>query len=334
MNARIAFVVPYFGKFPDNFQLWLNSCAWNPCFDWLIFTDDNTPYDYPQNVKVEYLSFDDIKKLFQRHFDFEIDLPSPYKFCDFKPAYGEIFSSWLSCYDFWGYCDIDLVWGDLKKWINDDSLASVSRVSDWGHCCLFRNTGDINSLYRKENENVVDYQHVFSSYCNYLFDEEGGGQIIFRDNNIATLTIPLYDVKADKRAFMPTCATEQFVKSNYSNVVFEINEGHVYMVCTENDNLVRKEFAYVHMAKRRMGIGIPKNASKYLLTPNRYIAWRELSLSTLKELQPRFNWYPQYTWRGIKGKVDVLLGRNKVKWPGSRLQKISDFIHGKRNKKQ
>ena len=54
----IAYVVPYFGKFPKGFQFWLLSCKCNPSIDWLIFTDDKTPYDYPENVKVTYWTFD------------------------------------------------------------------------------------------------------------------------------------------------------------------------------------------------------------------------------------------------------------------------------------
>ena len=50
----IAYVVPFFGKFPKGFQFWLLSCKCNPSIDWLIFTDDKTPYDYPENVKVTY----------------------------------------------------------------------------------------------------------------------------------------------------------------------------------------------------------------------------------------------------------------------------------------
>lgn len=331
MRTKVAFIVPYFGKFPNNFQLWLNSCAWNPSFDWLIFTDDKTEYDYPQNVKVKYFTFNGIIKLLQSRFDFAIDLPSPYKFCDFKPAYGEIFSDWLSNYDFWGYCDIDLVWGNLEHWINDDALLGIDRVSEWGHCCLFRNTKYINSLYRNKVDGVVDYHQVFSSECNYLYDEEGGGQKIFKHYNIPTLIIPLFDIRADKKRFMPTCATEPFLRQSISDVVFEISDSHVYMVSHESDKIIRQEFAYVHMAKRPMKIYIKSTINKYLLIPSKYIVWRELSLYQLKTLQPKFNWYPQYKWKGIKGKIDVLLGKNKVKWPGSRLQKISDFIHGKTN---
>ena len=44
----IAFVIPYFGKFPNYFSLWLQSCRNNPTIDWLLFTDSNEKYDYPK----------------------------------------------------------------------------------------------------------------------------------------------------------------------------------------------------------------------------------------------------------------------------------------------
>lgn len=124
----IAYVVPYFGKFPKGFQFWLLSCKCNPSIDWLIFTDDKTPYDYPENVKVTYWTFDQMKKKAQAIYDFPIFLERPYKLCDFKPAYGEIFADELKDYDFWGHCDIDLVWGNIRKFYTDAVLGQYEKV--------------------------------------------------------------------------------------------------------------------------------------------------------------------------------------------------------------
>ena len=66
----ICYIIPYFGKLPINFDLWLNSCATNPTINWLIFTNDKRTFNYPQNVRVEYMEFDDFKKKVQNHFDF------------------------------------------------------------------------------------------------------------------------------------------------------------------------------------------------------------------------------------------------------------------------
>lgn len=51
MKNKVCFVVPYFGKFPSYFDLFLKSCKYNEDFNWIIFTDDKEDYDYPNNVK-------------------------------------------------------------------------------------------------------------------------------------------------------------------------------------------------------------------------------------------------------------------------------------------
>ena len=62
---KIALILPYFGKFDTLFPLWLASCKWNSDIDWLIFTDDKTKYDFPANVKVEYMGFADLRRKIQ-----------------------------------------------------------------------------------------------------------------------------------------------------------------------------------------------------------------------------------------------------------------------------
>lgn len=88
MKNKICLVVPYFGKFNNYFQLFLNSCERNEEIHWLFFTDDRRRFDYPKNVKVVYCSFEEIKKVFQSKFTFKISLERPYKLCDYKCKIG------------------------------------------------------------------------------------------------------------------------------------------------------------------------------------------------------------------------------------------------------
>ena len=72
---EIVFIVPYFGKTPDNFQLWLESCKYNRDIDWFIFSDlllDK--FDVPDNVTIYKYTFDNFKKRLQTYFDYEISL--------------------------------------------------------------------------------------------------------------------------------------------------------------------------------------------------------------------------------------------------------------------
>ncbi len=116
------FILPYFGKFNNYFQLFLNSCEKNSDFDWLIFTNDRSNFKYPKNVKVIYLSFDDFIDKVQKKLGFDVDLTDSHKLCDFKPCYGFLFDEYIIVYDYRGFCDCDVLIGDLKKFINHDTF--------------------------------------------------------------------------------------------------------------------------------------------------------------------------------------------------------------------
>jgi hypothetical protein len=70
--------------------------------------------DAPLNVAVQLCEFEDLAKRIRRHFEFEISLERPYKLCDFRPAFGEIFADELTGYDFWGHSDLDLDFGRIR----------------------------------------------------------------------------------------------------------------------------------------------------------------------------------------------------------------------------
>ena len=71
---KIAFICPYFGKLPSHCQLWLNSIAANPNVTWFLITDDKREFKYPQNVIVKYTTLEELRKEYQKKFDFEIFL--------------------------------------------------------------------------------------------------------------------------------------------------------------------------------------------------------------------------------------------------------------------
>ena len=57
MRKDYSYVIfsPYFGKLPVNFNLWLNSCSYNKDFYFIVFTDDKTVYNIPNNVEIIYM---------------------------------------------------------------------------------------------------------------------------------------------------------------------------------------------------------------------------------------------------------------------------------------
>ncbi len=108
-NKSILLLSCYFGKLPWYFDYFVHSCKYNPTVSFLIITDDDTyTKPLPGNVKLIYKTLNDISLLATEKLGFEINIKYGYKLCDFKPAYGLIFSELLKEYDFWGHCDIDI----------------------------------------------------------------------------------------------------------------------------------------------------------------------------------------------------------------------------------
>lgn len=207
---RIAYIVPYFGSLPGrNFQLWLDSCANNPTIDWLIFTDDQTKYKYPANVKVHHISFDEMHCKIQSLYDFRISLLRPYRLCDFKVAYGDIFKDYLVDYDYWGYCDIDLVWGNIRHFITEEVLEENEKIGWLGHSALYRNTEAMRNLYREKLQDKELYKEYFAEDGNHFFDEKAINQLcdeyghkVWRELCFADISPLKWDFRLSQRMLM------------------------------------------------------------------------------------------------------------------------------------
>lgn len=183
--TKIAVILCYFGKLPENFSLFAESCRRNATIDFLLFTDD-TPTHLPENMHLHPTTFAALQRRVAGCFDFAITLHTPYKLCDYKPAYGEIFAPELSGYDFWGYGDMDLVFGDLRTYFTEDKLRKYDKFYAFGHLSLYRNTPENNAVYRQPVG--MDYHKAFTTREIAVFDEINGISAKYK-----ALGLPFYD---------------------------------------------------------------------------------------------------------------------------------------------
>jgi len=160
MNS-ILLIIPYFGKWPLWFDAYLISISKNPTIHWLIVTDCEIPKEYPKNITFKPTQLQRLNKEVNNVVNANIPL-TPRKFCDLKPAYGDIFKENIIGYDFWGVCDMDIIWGDIRKFITPNILENYDIISSRkeaisGHFNLFRNNDKVNTLYKK----LPNYQQLF-----------------------------------------------------------------------------------------------------------------------------------------------------------------------------
>lgn len=247
----IAFVLLYFGNLPTNFDLWLKSCEYNSNVDFIIFTDDETQYQYPKNVHVNYCSFDEIKKRIRNNFDFEIVIDRPWRLSLFKPAYGQIFSRELSGYDFWGFCDADLMWGNIRNFITDELLNTYERIGTKGHASIYRNDDVVNSRYLNIVSETADYKKVFQGHSGYSFDENGMDEIY------DALNIPYYFApnfahleKYEPSFYLKRLPKEKLYTNKYQ--VFQWDQGKLLRWYLDGESVYSTEYMYIHYFCRPM----------------------------------------------------------------------------------
>jgi hypothetical protein len=167
----ILLIIPYFGKWPLWFEAYLVSIQANPSIQWLCPTNCELPKHYPDNIKFLETEMLSLNKHVNKVVDAKVPL-SPRKFCDLKPAYGDIFKEEIKGYDFWGFCDMDIIWGDIRKFMTTQVLTTYDIISSRkenisGHFNLFKNTPDLNLLYKQ----VPDYKSLFEQEPFMWFDE-------------------------------------------------------------------------------------------------------------------------------------------------------------------
>ena len=117
----VVFLICWQGDYPWYLPYFLHSCRYNPDIDFLIFTDNQTSLTHlPHNVRLIPYSLEQFKTDAAKALGFEVAIEFGYKLCDFKPAYGFIFSDYIKKYDFWGYCDIDVIFGNIRLFMTDE----------------------------------------------------------------------------------------------------------------------------------------------------------------------------------------------------------------------
>lgn len=300
MKNSIIIIIPYFGKLPIYFDYWLMSCKYNLTINWLLITDDHDIYEHeiPANVEVQLISFSDVVTKFQNNFNFDISLNKAYKFCDFRPAYGQLFFEDIKQYDFWGFGDIDLIYGDLRSYLTDEILMNFDKVMVHGHFSLMKNTKENNIVYKTNGK----YKKVFSSENNFGFDEYGvdnyNENCKLRNLKIYVLNKAIADINSWRKSFELTfvrsvCSKEEIIffeeAKNFKHVLFEFIEGKLFMWYLNDGQLLKREFMYVHFQKRKLAVEESVAKKQFLMVPDKFVnKYKGIDISTIKVYSPEY----------------------------------------------
>lgn len=273
---RIRVLLAYFGRLPDTFPLWLLSASRCRGIEWILVTDDATPFDYPANVRVVRMSWPELCDRVRSRVDIgrPVKLDGGWDLCALKPAYGEIFADLFAGCDWWGYCDPDVIFGDIVSFLPPAVLDAHDKILWLGHLSLCRNTPAMTGGFRLPTAaGEVLFRDAFSGRV-LCFDEvafndmlETAGKRIWRELVFADFV---------HRSFL---FRDQDHPDRHGSTrgrqVFTWEEGTLlrHWLDDADGRLRREPLMYIHFCRRPMRIDLPPGPlpTRFAMVPNRFV---------------------------------------------------------------
>lgn len=172
MTQSIAIIIPYFGEWPEWIDFFVESCRANPTIDWFLIGDAPPPENRAGNVRHVAISFDDYKARLSEKLGSNLSSIEPYKLCDLKPALPFVHEELVRRYDFVGFGDLDVIYGDIRSFYDEATLNAFDVLSSHrdrisGHLFLMRNREELVTLFQR----LADWKRTLASATITCFDE-------------------------------------------------------------------------------------------------------------------------------------------------------------------
>jgi len=166
----IAVLSVYFGPLPEWIQYFLVSVHHNPTIDFILITDQEI--ESSANFKVIHSSLEEYIERANSVLSLNIQWREPYKFCDLKPCLGKLYEAYIRDYDFFGFYDLDVIYGNLRHFLTDEILSQYEVFSTCdliitGHFALFRNTKKHRNYYKR----IPNFRKLLEAKENAILDE-------------------------------------------------------------------------------------------------------------------------------------------------------------------
>jgi len=190
---KVALIQLWFGSLPEYFNYHLETTKNIDLIDFYFFTDQDLDIQqdnfFYHKIDREYVT-DYLSKIFSYDIKFTFD----YKYSDIKSALTDIFYIHIKDYDYVGYCDLDILFGDVNKFLRPllDHYDFISigektfhnRLS--GPFTIYRNTEEFRTLYKvpefidgMNQPNVVFFEEII---LDQIVNEKYSKQLITEMN--------------------------------------------------------------------------------------------------------------------------------------------------------
>ena len=162
----------------------MESCRHNKHIDWKIISDCGPLSNKADNVEIIDTTFSDFSKQVSRRLNIHFKPENAYKLCDIKPMLGLIMEDRIKSYSFWGFGDLDVVYGNLQACFSDSlfdryDLISTHATRVSGHLCFLRNNEKMRNIFRR----APGWQQIIEDNRHWAFDEKNFSKLFLKHKN-------------------------------------------------------------------------------------------------------------------------------------------------------
>jgi len=265
--TSIAVLTCWYGEYPWYFPYYVHSCSFNPTIDFYIITDNQVEIqNKPDNLIIINKTLDEIKAIATKKLGFNVSLEYPFKLNDFKPAYGFLFPEVFKNYSYWGQCDLDIIYGDIRSFLNEEMINSYDYLSmrhDYTTGCfsLYQNNEKMNTFFMRSK----DYKFVLSHYDSWCFDEcskMGYAPLFFNQS--------IFEFETQIQSFTHIIKAAELAKEIRVHFDFILLEGNPGRIIFDNGRVIYNNmmegimYHLIEFKQRKTYFRIPKKI------PNKY----------------------------------------------------------------
>ncbi len=269
---NICLITCYMGPLPNYFGYYVASCKKNPTIDFIVINDSIFESYIDKNISFIKMNLEELNHYSSHQLNTTIKLANAWKINELKPLFGNILKEHIAGYDFWGWCDLDIIWGNLRHFLNESVLSEFDAFTTkefWsaGHFTLFKNNELCNNLYKRYPEIIA----LLNDPTYFAFEEcchRWNGKIFsFESLQKQGLPISMFDI-------IKNAESNGELKAHFKDIIREHPQhiNYTYKNGILTDLIDHKEFMYYHLitVKKIWRFYIPtfqKNYNSLIMTP-------------------------------------------------------------------
>lgn len=279
----IYLTVIYYGSFPNYFQLYLDSVRVNKdLLRIILITDiDLSKYKIPTNVIHFNLSLQEVREraklFFQTEYNIIVPIEQiikfPYKLCDYRPIYHEIFKDIyeilkISCDDYIGWTDVDVIYGKISSFL--DLKNNYNIIGEQGHFTAIKNENKFKDCYKYVPlmiNRLIDERSLFvdeNAFIDILFEKFKSELNVFKMYNYHCDITPWQNMPGNSKELTMSGRNNEII--NYLEC--ENSNGKLFIHFMDGRI---QETVYCHLQKRTMMVDFEKNVGdKYYITSDNF----------------------------------------------------------------